>query len=202
MCSVVPPAHSTARLSPSSHTARVCGGATRSAGGRRVLHSLTSVACPPIESETSVPGHSANARTALWISAALCRSKEASAISFESLGACVACSSSCFVARSNASPRHTSGRAARSSLLPDSKSARKSSGLCSSPINGASSCRTIGPASILRTVNKTLTPATGSPASSVRCTGAAPRYLGSSDGWILSVPNLGISRKRLGRKHP
>lgn len=43
-----------------------------------------------------------------------------------------------------------------------------------------------------------IVPVISSPFSRDRGTGAAPRYLGSKLGWMLSVPNLGMSRKRCG----
>ena len=61
---------------------------------------------------------------------------------------------------------------------------------------------TIGPASILVTVNKTLTPTGFSPVASERWTGLAPRYFGNKLGYILTVPNLGIRKKRFGRYCP
>ena len=46
------------------------------------------------------------------------------------------------------------------------------------------------------------TPVTSTPASSARCTGAAPRNCGNRLGWMFSVPRRGMSRKRCGRKLP
>jgi len=57
----------------------------------------------------------------------------------------------------------------------------------------------MGPASIFVTVYSTVTPLVASPFSRQRCTGAAPRYRGSSEGWMLTVPRAGVARKRFGR---
>ena len=61
---------------------------------------------------------------------------------------------------------------------------------------------TIGPASISETVNSTVTPTGLSPASKERWTGLAPRHLGRRLGWMLTVPYVGVAKKRLGRYWP
>jgi len=53
-------------------------------------------------------------------------------------------------------------------------------------------CETMGPASILETVKSTETPTGLSPDSRDRWTGLEPLHRGRREGWMLSVPNLGV----------
>ena len=52
----------------------------------------------------------------------------------------------------------------------------------------------IGPVSISESILKIVTPVSVSLFSRVQGTGAAPRYFGSKEGWILIAPYFGESR--------
>mmetsp|Transcript_5676 Transcript_5676/g.20629 ORF Transcript_5676/g.20629 Transcript_5676/m.20629 type:complete len:354 (-) Transcript_5676:97-1158(-) len=154
-----------------------------------------------------VPGHPANPRTLSCSLRALSSpsQKSSSLSSTLTLAACDASPyDSCGVvpASNAAAPLHTSGNASTSALAPRPNSSSSSSGCFSSPSSGRSILRSTGPASILSTVYATETPVTSTPASSARCTGAAPRNCGNRLGWMFSVPRRGMSRKRCGRKLP
>mmetsp|Transcript_1941 Transcript_1941/g.6100 ORF Transcript_1941/g.6100 Transcript_1941/m.6100 type:complete len:378 (-) Transcript_1941:143-1276(-) len=202
------PSPQTRRSAPppaASATCRPAGGGSPAASGKpsRVWSSLTRIgSAPQIERRVHVPGQPAKARTLLCASDADSCSSRSSASAVDSFAALVARASSCGASCPAQLPSHTDGRASSSSSVPRSNNSRSRGGSCSSPTSGLSSCLSRGPASILRTVKATLTPATESPASRHRCSGAAPRYSGSSDGWTLSVPKRGMSRKRCGRKQP
>lgn len=58
---------------------------------------------------------------------------------------------------------------------------------------------TLQPESIRNSVKRSVTPVLRTPSQSALCTGAAPRYFGSKDGWMLTVPLFGISRNRWGK---
>lgn len=73
---------------------------------------------------------------------------------------------------------------------------------CSLPCKVNSCCANTGPASHFSTVYATDTPVTVSPFSRHLFTGAAPRYLGSSEGWMFRVPKLGMSSNCCGSMFP
>ena len=60
----------------------------------------------------------------------------------------------------------------------------------------------IGPASSSCTTRMIVTPVTGSPAITARCTGAAPRYFGSSDACTLIMPSRGMREQRVRQDPP
>ncbi|MYK88262.1 MAG: hypothetical protein F4018_07900 [Acidobacteria bacterium] len=60
----------------------------------------------------------------------------------------------------------------------------------------------VGPASISRTSRMIVTPVSVSPAMIARCTGAAPRYFGSSEGWMLMVRSRGAASTASGSIRP
>mmetsp|Transcript_3931 Transcript_3931/g.9968 ORF Transcript_3931/g.9968 Transcript_3931/m.9968 type:complete len:230 (-) Transcript_3931:250-939(-) len=100
------------------------------------------------------------------------------------------------------SPSNTFGRASIKHFVPTSKRVGRRVVACSFSSISKDSWVTIGPASILDTVNSTETPTGLSPASNDRCTGLAPLHLGNNEGCIFKVPNFGRARKRFGKYCP
>mmetsp|Transcript_1500 Transcript_1500/g.5098 ORF Transcript_1500/g.5098 Transcript_1500/m.5098 type:complete len:271 (-) Transcript_1500:417-1229(-) len=151
-----------------------------------------------------VPGHPANPRT-LFLSvvafSVLNRKLPSSGETFAAwLGSPY---SLCGVARSKqASPLKTEGNTSSNAAAPVWNSSTNNTSCFSDPSNTRSTRRTTGPASISSTVYATVTPVTSAPTSSARCTGAAPRNCGSSDGWMFSVPSLGMARNFCGSQLP
>mmetsp|Transcript_2727 Transcript_2727/g.5811 ORF Transcript_2727/g.5811 Transcript_2727/m.5811 type:complete len:256 (-) Transcript_2727:45-812(-) len=202
---------STWRTDPSPQTIRSALSSLRSSrvssapasAATRVRSSFMRIgSLPSTATSVHTPGHGVKARTRLCSVRAEWRARSACASSALILSALVALASSCGVSAEAQLSSHTEGSDSTSRRVPRSKSSSSSSGACSDPSKGRCCCLKIGPASILSTVKRTLTPLTSSPASKHLCSGAAPRYSGSSDGCMLRVPFFGKSRNRRGRKQP
>mmetsp|Transcript_60206 Transcript_60206/g.159086 ORF Transcript_60206/g.159086 Transcript_60206/m.159086 type:complete len:278 (+) Transcript_60206:201-1034(+) len=175
--STLPSPHTRSSALPPALKATSCVGSAADAPTAVVISfALTGDASPSCSMhEQPGPTGAVKPRTRLCATSAPTSLRSSAASAWLSLGAALALSSSCSHCASPLVPSQTDGSASSSCSVPVSKSSSSSSGACSSPLSGRSTCRRIGPESILSTVNATLTPVVASPISRQRCTGAAPR---------------------------
>ena len=143
------------------------------------------------------PGALVNARICLRISTWL-RSRSSRSSSFEILGA----SELSPLCSSGESPLSNRSIDCRTEIAPSSERLCRIS-LAAASLEIATGCRTsMGPVSMPSSNLKTVTPKLSSPARIARCTGAAPRNLGSKEKWRLIQPRGTFSNASLRIRRP
>ena len=143
------------------------------------------------------PGHGLQPRTRLAISAARFVQSITPSV-FLSLGAVVAAAWSCGAGVS------ASSRSSVSTITsaPSRASRSESSPAVSSAPIGVERMSSTSPVSIPGSIAKVVMPVSVSPRMIAHWIGAAPRYFGSSEAWMLIEPRAGTSSTALGRIWP